>query len=188
MTKPNWLPPPKKDGTWGRVAANPATPNVPGYAVGGLGDAPLKQIGQALKSARAKSIVASLTWPSSAGSRVPFVGVVIYILRVVEDGASGTLPHLGQAGIVMASEPSASGADDEGEDTERDEEGADNRPDHSPSDAARGKRASSGDKHGPSERPRNSQSCCGALLQLVHESRAHRALFCGIEKTKFLAG
>ena len=118
-----------------------------------------------------------------AGSRVPFVGVVIYILRV-EDGASGTLPHLGQTGIVMVGEPSASGTDDEGEDTERDEECADNRPDHSPSDAARGKRASSWNKHGPSERPR-SQSCCGALLQLVHESKAHRAL-CVIEKTKFL--
>jgi len=86
-----------------------------------------------------------------AGPRGSFVGGVVYILGI-EDGASGALPHLGQAGIIMAGEPLASGADDEGKDAKGDEEGADDRPDHSPSDPAGGK-SGSWDKHGPSERP-----------------------------------
>jgi len=97
---------------------------------------------------------------------------VVYILGR-EDGASGTLPHLGLAGIVMVGERATSGADNEREDAKGNEEGADDRPDHSPSDAAGRERARSGDEHGPSERPR-SQGCCGALLLLepVHELEA----------------
>jgi hypothetical protein len=73
----------------------------------------------------------------------------------------------------MAGKPATSGTDNEGKDAKGNEEGADDRPDHSPSDAARGERAGSGDEHGPSERP-HSQGCWGALLlpELVHEVEA----------------